>query len=611
MGNNMLVFAFKDELDLERVIHSEPWSYDKHLVTFQRVEADTSIAEMDCRWHGCLLGTKLGLPFDMSASSTSVIGVVCSRMGIGIVIGGCGVKGRSEEKINNMAHGPSHGGDGMATGDDGPSMDFMKMKENLPQFSEGPKIGVDPNEQTSSMGVSAKNSAVTPEDVGVNNEHINQDVVLGKESEGAKPRVFLQEHAGSRGKENLGSTIDLNAMHDVVVQGVKRGGILSEMDPSLVQKKGKGRIMVFSTMMWITWRFTGFYGFPEGHRKHESWALLDKLHDMDSLSWLSMGDYNEIVSLEEKSGQAMGSMTKLRDFGDVLNRCELVDLGFRGSAFVPWRFITDNVSVAFELIHKLKAKRIGKKGEMAIKLDMSKAYDHVEWIYLESIMRRMGFAERWISLIMECIRTVQYSVLIDGVPKGFIIPSQGIQQGDPLSAYMFLLCAEGLSVLFHKAVHSAYEMLESDRRKLDTGESSNTVKLRWLWRKTWKMAIPGKVKHCIWRAYHETLPTYQQLHRRKIRSDAICPVCSQEDETTLHVLWQCLLARNTWALVLGRLQKLPNQGGDFSLFMLRMFQDFPKAEVQLSPSVIRILAQALDCDYKAAKSSLNPSLPFG
>ena len=46
-------------------------------------------------------------------------------------------------------------------------------------------------------------------------------------------------------------------------------------------------------------------------------------------------------------------------------------------------------------------------------------------------------------------------------------------------------------------VHSANEMLESDRRKLDTGESSNTAKLRWLWRKTWKMAILGKVKHFI------------------------------------------------------------------------------------------------------------------
>uniref|UniRef100_A0A2N9FCX4 Reverse transcriptase zinc-binding domain-containing protein n=1 Tax=Fagus sylvatica TaxID=28930 RepID=A0A2N9FCX4_FAGSY len=129
-------------------------------------------------------------------------------------------------------------------------------------------------------------------------------------------------------------------------------------------------------------------------------------------------------------------------------------------------------------------------------------------------------------------------------------------------------------------VHSAYEMLESDRRKSDIGESSNMANLRWLWRKVWKMAIPGKIKHFIWRAYHESLPTYQQLHRRKIRTEANCPVCSQQEETTLHALWQCPLARNTWALVQGRVQKLPNQGGDFSIFMLRMFQDFPKAEIE-------------------------------
>ena len=423
MGNNMLVFAFEDESDLERVIHFEPWSYDKHFVTFQRVEADTSIAEMDCRWcsfwvqihnlpvrrmnhdYAKALGGVLDLVEQVAESEEERGREGCMRIRVKMDISKplcrgrkawlfagnetwiafryerlpnfcywCGMlthgdrdcdrwlrsKGtlrredqqygtrlravvgkpirRVEVKVAGRSNAPqwdrrvspmndgdilraSHGGDGMATGDDGPSMDFTKMKENLPQFSKGPKIGVEPSEQTSNMGVSIKNSAVTPEDVGFNNEHINQvrdsselailitndtcvsqpiptevelivnsqDVVLGKESEGAKPRVFLQEvsrgtektnlnksrkkkravnqHAGSGGKENLGSTIDLNAMHDVVVQGeshgvwkrllrektvqvtpggpsslsgVKRGGILSEMDPSLVQKKGKG-----------------------------------------------------------------------------------------------------------------------------------------------------------------------------------------------------------------------------------------------------------------------------------------------------------------------------------------------------------------------------------
>ena len=70
----------------------------------------------------------------------------------------------------------------------------------------------------------------------------------------------------------------------------------------------------------ITWRFTGFYGHPEGHKKKESWALLDKLHSMDSLPWLSMGDYNEILSLDERSGDGSSSMRRMRDFGDVIHR---------------------------------------------------------------------------------------------------------------------------------------------------------------------------------------------------------------------------------------------------------------------------------------------------
>ena len=67
-------------------------------------------------------------------------------------------------------------------------------------------------------------------------------------------------------------------------------------------------------------------------------------------------------------------------------------------------------------------------------------------------MLKMGFHENWVRLVMETVRRVSYSILINGSPPGFIKPSRGIRQGDPLSPYLFLLVSEGLNGLINKSV---------------------------------------------------------------------------------------------------------------------------------------------------------------
>ncbi|KAH9673795.1 reverse transcriptase domain-containing protein [Citrus sinensis] len=128
-------------------------------------------------------------------------------------------------------------------------------------------------------------------------------------------------------------------------------------------------------------------------------------------------------------------------------------IGPTQTSFVPGRQITENIVMAQEIIHTMRNKR-GKIGQMAVKVDLEKAYDRLRWDFIHDTLKDVGLPKEFIRITMECITTARMQILWGGEITEEFTPSRGIRQGDPLSPYIFVLCIERLSHAINLAVRN-------------------------------------------------------------------------------------------------------------------------------------------------------------
>ncbi|XP_015944180.1 uncharacterized protein LOC107469315 [Arachis duranensis] len=124
-------------------------------------------------------------------------------------------------------------------------------------------------------------------------------------------------------------------------------------------------------------------------------------------------------------------------------------VGETQSAFVQGRKIHDGALIACETVQWIKARR---RSSAIIKLDFQKAYDRVKWSFLDIVLQKMGFGQKWRGWIKECVCSASMSVLINGSPSRPFKMEMGLRQGDLLSPFLFVLVVDVLHRMIGEAV---------------------------------------------------------------------------------------------------------------------------------------------------------------
>ncbi|GJS66902.1 RNA-directed DNA polymerase, eukaryota [Tanacetum coccineum] len=127
--------------------------------------------------------------------------------------------------------------------------------------------------------------------------------------------------------------------------------------------------------------------------------------------------------------------------GDIVNEVQ--------SAFIAERQILDGPFILNEVLQWCKLK---KKQSLIFKVDFEKAFDSIRWDFLDDILKKFGFGDKWCNWIQSCLRSSRGSIIINGSPTEEFYFQKGLKQGDPLSPFLFILVMESLHLSFQRVV---------------------------------------------------------------------------------------------------------------------------------------------------------------